>query len=110
MDNSLSLCVICKNEEKNIGNLLKSIQGDLFDEIIIVDTGSTDRTLEVIRQYEQPSPKVFFFDWIEITLIVLPLFAPLMKLMDFGAHIPFGAVDIVPWIAILLRLICKPHF
>ena len=32
----------------------------------------------------------FFFDWIEITLIVLPLFLPIMKAMDFGAHIPGG--------------------
>ena len=52
----------------------------------------------------------FFFDWIEITLIVLPLFAPLMKLMDFGAHIPFGAVDIVPWIAILLAVNLQTSF
>ena len=52
----------------------------------------------------------FFFDWIEITLIVLPLFAPLMKLMDFGTHIPFGAVDIVPWIAILLAVNLQTSF
>jgi len=64
MDNSLSLCVICKNEEKNIGNLLKSVQGDLFDEIVIVDTGSTDRTLEVIEYYTNPTPKVHVFKWI----------------------------------------------
>lgn len=65
MGNSLSLCVICKNEEKNIGNLLKSVQGDLFDEIVIVDTGSEDRTLEVIKRHSNPSAKVFFFDWID---------------------------------------------
>ena len=64
MNNSLSLCVICKNEEKNIGNLLKSVQGDLFDEIIIVDTGSTDRTLEVIAYYTNPSAKIYHFSWI----------------------------------------------
>ena len=52
----------------------------------------------------------FFFDWIEITLIVLHLFAPLMKLMDFGTHIPFGAVDIVPWIAILLAVNLQTSF
>jgi TRAP-type mannitol/chloroaromatic compound transport system permease large subunit len=29
----------------------------------------------------------FFFDWIEITLIVLPIFAPIVALLDFGGHI-----------------------
>ncbi len=51
----------------------------------------------------------FFFDWIEITLIVLPLFAPIMRTMDFGNHIPF-AVDIVPWIAILLAVNLQTSF
>jgi len=51
----------------------------------------------------------FFFDWIEITLIVLPLFAPIMKAMDFGTHIPY-AIDIVPWIAILLAVNLQTSF
>ncbi len=51
----------------------------------------------------------FFFDWIEITLIVLPLFAPIMRTMDFGAHIP-GAADIIPWIAILLAVNLQTSF
>ena len=29
----------------------------------------------------------FFFDWVEITLIVLPLFAPIMKTLDFAGHV-----------------------
>lgn len=29
----------------------------------------------------------FFFDWIEITLIVMPIFAPIVGLLDFGGHI-----------------------
>jgi len=61
MNNTLSLCVICKNEEENIGNLLESVKGDLFDEIILVDTGSTDKTVEIIKKY---TDKVFFFEWI----------------------------------------------
>jgi len=51
----------------------------------------------------------FFFDWIEITLIVLPLFAPIMRTMDFGAHIP-GAANIIPWIAILLAVNLQTSF
>lgn len=51
----------------------------------------------------------FFFDWIEITLIVLPLFLPIMKTMDFGAHIP-GVDNIIPWIAILLAVNLQTSF
>ena len=61
MANTLSLCVICKNEENNIRNLLDSVKGDLFDEIVIVDTGSTDKTVDIIKEY---TDKVFFFEWI----------------------------------------------
>ena len=51
----------------------------------------------------------FFFDWIEITLIVLPLFLPIMKTMDFGAHIP-GVDNIIPWVAILLAVNLQTSF
>jgi len=51
----------------------------------------------------------FFFDWIEITLIVLPLFSPIMRAMDFGTHIPYS-VDIVPWITILLAVNLQTSF
>ena len=61
MANTLSLCVICKNEENNIRNLLDSVKGDLFDEIVIVDTGSTDKTVDIIKEY---TDKVFFFEWV----------------------------------------------
>ncbi len=41
-----SICIIAKNEESNIERCLKSVQN--FDcEIIVVDTGSTDRTKEI---------------------------------------------------------------
>jgi len=56
--NTLSLCVICKNEEKNIKQLLDSVKGELFDEIIIVDTGSEDKTVDIAKKY---TDKVFYF-------------------------------------------------
>lgn len=49
-ENPISLAMICKNEEGQIGNCLESIQ-DYVDEIVIVDTGSTDRTPEIARKY-----------------------------------------------------------
>lgn len=44
---TVSLAIICKNEEHNLPRLLESVRG-CFDEIVIVDTGSTDKTVEVI--------------------------------------------------------------
>lgn len=42
---TISLCMIVKNEEQVLARCLDSV-ADLMDEIIIVDTGSTDRTKE----------------------------------------------------------------
>ncbi|MBQ8623279.1 MAG: glycosyltransferase [Oscillospiraceae bacterium] len=56
---SISLCMIVKNEEHSLGKCLSSVQG-LFDEIIIVDTGSTDGTVTLARQF---TDRVCFFEW-----------------------------------------------
>jgi TRAP-type mannitol/chloroaromatic compound transport system permease large subunit len=50
----------------------------------------------------------FFLDWIEITLIVLPVFSPLIKLLDFGAHVP--QEDIVYWFIILMAVNLQTSF
>ena len=50
----------------------------------------------------------FFFDWIEITLIVLPVFAPIIAKLDFGDHV--AAVDMVYWFAILMAINLQTSF
>jgi len=55
----LSLAMIVKNEEKNLGKCLGSVKG-LVDEIVIVDTGSTDKTLEIAKA---SGAKVEHFAW-----------------------------------------------
>jgi len=55
----LSICMIVKNEENNIGECLKSAQG-LADEIIVTDTGSTDKTIEIAQSY---GAKIEHFAW-----------------------------------------------
>lgn len=47
---TISLCMIVKNEERHLARCLDSIAG-LVDEIIIVDTGSVDRTVEIASGY-----------------------------------------------------------
>lgn len=47
---TISLIVIAYNEEKNIENCLKSVSG-LADEIFVVDSYSSDRTLEIVRKH-----------------------------------------------------------
>lgn len=50
----------------------------------------------------------FFFDWIEITLIVLPVFAPIVAVLDFGTHI--AQQDVLYWFAILVAINLQTSF
>lgn len=52
--------MIVKNEEEVLARCLDSVK-DIVDEINIVDTGSTDRTVEIAKEY---TDRVFFFEWI----------------------------------------------
>lgn len=56
---TLSLCMIVKNEEKHLSACLESVK-NYVDEIIIVDTGSTDRTVEIAERFDA---KVYFHPW-----------------------------------------------
>lgn len=51
----------------------------------------------------------FFFDWIQITLIVLPVFAPIISGLDFGQHMPFPEMGLV-WFAILVAVNLQTSF
>jgi glycosyltransferase involved in cell wall biosynthesis len=50
MPNTLSLCMIVRNEERSLARCLESLR-DLAGEFIIVDTGSTDRTADIAASY-----------------------------------------------------------
>ena len=50
----------------------------------------------------------FFLDWIEITLIVLPVFAPMVASLDFGDHVP--RADVVYWFTILMAVNLQTSF
>src|SRR5262249_14796822 len=57
----VSLSMIVKNEEHNLPDCLQSI-ADLVDEIVIADTGSTDRTKEIAAAF---GAKVIDFPWVD---------------------------------------------
>ena len=57
---TISVCMIVKNEEKVLGRCLDSLKG-IWDELIIVDTGSTDNTKAIACKY---TDKVFDFKWV----------------------------------------------
>ena len=58
---TISLCMIVRDEEDVLERCLNSA-ADLVDEIIIVDTGSTDRTREIAQKF---TDKVLSFPWID---------------------------------------------
>jgi tetratricopeptide (TPR) repeat protein len=57
---TIALCMIVKNEEQFIGACIDSVRS-FVDEIVVVDTGSTDRTVELARER---GARVEHFEWI----------------------------------------------
>lgn len=58
---TISLCMIVKDEEDSLDRCLESVK-EIVDEIIIVDTGSSDRTKEVAGSF---TSKIYDFEWID---------------------------------------------
>nr|WP_297707072.1 glycosyltransferase [uncultured Butyrivibrio sp.] len=56
---TISLCMIVKNEEEHLGKCLDCLK-DIVDEMIVVDTGSTDRTVDIAKE---KGAKVYDFKW-----------------------------------------------
>ncbi len=56
---TLSLCMIVKNEESFLRQCLESVK-EVVDEMIIVDTGSTDATADIAREF---GAELFHFEW-----------------------------------------------
>jgi len=66
MTNTVSLCMICKNEQNNIGLLLDDVC-QVLEEVIIVDTGSTDNTLAILaeKSKQYPNLRIEHFQWVD---------------------------------------------
>jgi glycosyltransferase involved in cell wall biosynthesis len=57
----VSLTMIVRDEQENLPRCLGSVRG-IFDEVVVVDTGSVDRTREIAREY---GAKVVEFAWVD---------------------------------------------
>src|SRR3989344_2942260 len=58
----ISLCMIVKNEDQFIEQCLNSVK-DLVDEFVIVDTGSEDKTIEIIKNSNLKNLKIIKHKW-----------------------------------------------
>lgn len=58
---TISVCMIVKDEEQVIGRILKQVT-EFADEIIVVDTGSKDKSVEIAKSF---TPYVYKFDWVD---------------------------------------------
>lgn len=58
---TISACLIVKNEEKVLARCLEGIK-EIADEIIIVDTGSSDNTINIAKEY---TDNIYIFQWID---------------------------------------------
>src|SRR3989338_2535121 len=58
---TISLCMITKNEEKYLEQCLNSVKA-FVDEVVIVDTGSIDKTKEIAKRF---NAKIYDFKWVD---------------------------------------------
>ena len=85
----------------------RSLGGDDIVEHLILEAGLTSWQLLILLM-GITFFLGFFLDWIEITLIVLPVFAPLIVGLDFGDHVP--QKDIVFWFLVLMAINLQTSF
>ena len=85
----------------------RSLGGDDIVEHLILSAGLTSWQLLLLLM-GITFMLGFFLDWIEITLIVLPVFAPLIVGLDFGDHI--ASKDIVFWFLVLMAINLQTSF
>jgi len=85
----------------------RSLGGDDIVEHLILETGLSSWGLLILIM-AITFCLGFFLDWIEITLIVLPVFAPLVAGMDFGDHIDKS--NIIFWFIILMAINLQTSF
>jgi tripartite ATP-independent transporter DctM subunit len=89
--------------------VFRSLGGDFIIEDLIMDSGLTDWGILVLIM-TVVFLLGFFFDWLEITLIVLPVFAPIVALLaGLGDHVG-NTSWVLPWFAIIVAVNLQTSF
>jgi tripartite ATP-independent transporter DctM subunit len=89
--------------------VFRSLGGDFIIEDLILDSGLTEWGILLLIM-AIVFGLGFFFDWLEITLIVLPVFAPIIAaLADLGDHVG-DPRWVVPWFAIIIAVNLQTSF
>lgn len=116
---------VCKRSALTGAMLFGIFVGATAFSFVFKATGGEDLIIEFIRENSVGPWSIlfvlmamvfllgFFFDWIEITLIVLPIFAPIVALLDFGGHVgiwPGVSQPIVIWFLILVAVNLQTSF
>ncbi|WP_169908085.1 glycosyltransferase family 2 protein [Metabacillus halosaccharovorans] len=91
----ISLALIVKNEENHIKKCLDSVE-NFVDEIVIVDTGSTDNTVSIIKQYQ--GVNLFYFEWCDDfsaarNFAISKTSGNYILMLDADEHIIEGTID-----------------
>ncbi len=87
--------------------VFRALGGDYLVEDLVRSSGADSWTI-LIGMMALVFVMGFFFEWIEITMIVLPIFLPIFPLFDFGSHVQ--SADVVIWIAVMMAINLQTSF
>lgn len=95
----LSVCMITKNEEKFLDQCLKSIK-NVADEIIIIDTGSNDKTVQIAQEH---GAQIGFFEWCDDfaaarNISIAPASGDWILILDADEELCLDSVDKIPYL------------
>ena len=95
----LSVCMITKNEEKFLDQCLKSIK-NVADEIIIIDTGSNDKTVQIAQEH---GAQIGFFEWCDDfaaarNISIAQASGDWILILDADEELCLNSVDKIPYL------------
>lgn len=87
--------------------VFRALGGDFVVEDILLG-GETSAWTVLIIMLAGAFVLGFFFEWIEISLILLPIYVPILGLLDFGSHV--SPQDVALWVGILFAVNLQTSF
>ena len=89
--------------------VFRSLGGDDIIESVILDAGLSPWGILFLIMFIV-FLLGFFLDWVEITLIILPVFAPIVVGLEFGDHVPLANRAMLYWFTILVAINLQTSF